>query len=256
MKIQRIVLVTQNASKLAEFTKEFDRYGLEVVQQLPQADKSLTDREYMLQLLTQQGESWVVQAVVREEQHVYKLHTDNELATLEDLETVTVKSTLDVWRLSKSSKTAVLDKQSQMALCLKHPGSEVPQLEEGGQGAAEEKHVELKDLEIEHTNYSFQVDGFIDLSKRSADRENVFGWDDIFVVKSTGLTYHEQKLAGIIFIFYYFYTQLCFQDTKFRLVMLTSQRTSRISCTTRREETLPSTQGTLIRRFNSTMIIQ
>jgi hypothetical protein len=53
--------------------------------------------------------------------------------------------------------------------------------------------------------YTNEVEGYIDLSKRVSSSTNsagasggatVFGFDDIFVLKATNLSYHEKKLAG------------------------------------------------------------
>ncbi len=41
-----------------------------------------------------------------------------------------------------------------------------------------------------------QIDGYIDLTKKSFD-EDTFDWDDVFVVASTQMTYHEMKNQGL-----------------------------------------------------------
>lgn len=44
--------------------------------------------------------------------------------------------------------------------------------------------------------FSQQIEGYIDLEKRSFDEET-FDWDDVFVVATTQMTYHEMKRQGL-----------------------------------------------------------
>lgn len=52
----------------------------------------------------------------------------------------------------------------------------------------------LVDGQLTTTNYEYSTEGYIDLRRRQ-DCE-VFGWDDIFVLASVGMTYHELSQEG------------------------------------------------------------
>lgn len=44
--------------------------------------------------------------------------------------------------------------------------------------------------------YEHATEGWIDLSRRQPPASDVFGWDDVFVLKATGRTYHELRGRG------------------------------------------------------------
>lgn len=46
-------------------------------------------------------------------------------------------------------------------------------------------------------NFEYNIQGFIDLSNNTETPDNVFDWDNIFRVLSTGLTYQESKERGL-----------------------------------------------------------
>jgi adenylate kinase len=46
------------------------------------------------------------------------------------------------------------------------------------------------------TEYRHRTEGYIDLTQRTPDPTDVFGWDDVFVVKNTGQTYHQLAKRG------------------------------------------------------------
>jgi adenylate kinase len=50
---------------------------------------------------------------------------------------------------------------------------------------------------LETTTYRHSTEGYIDTTRKRAGESTVFGWDDIFVVKNTGLTYHELRERGL-----------------------------------------------------------
>ncbi len=52
---------------------------------------------------------------------------------------------------------------------------------------------------LEAMVYEHRTEGYIDLSRRRADRAAVFGWDDIFVLKNSGFTYQELAEKGFKF---------------------------------------------------------
>uniref|UniRef100_A0A7S3P8R9 Uncharacterized protein n=1 Tax=Amphora coffeiformis TaxID=265554 RepID=A0A7S3P8R9_9STRA len=99
-----------------------------------------------------------------------------------DGERVWARANLIVWSWKFGSS------QHQQTPSLRHVG-----LDEVEQSQQQEEPF----IQVEfHTN---QVEGYIDKSKRQAPSsscDSVFGFDDIFVVKATNLSYHEKKLTG------------------------------------------------------------
>jgi adenylate kinase len=55
----------------------------------------------------------------------------------------------------------------------------------------------LVDGALESTTYRHATEGYIDATRRRAGEPTVFGWDDVFVVKNTGRTYHELREQGL-----------------------------------------------------------
>jgi inosine/xanthosine triphosphate pyrophosphatase family protein len=48
---------------------------------------------------------------------------------------------------------------------------------------------------VQHDFYTNKIEGFVDLYKKQ-NKLDVFGWDDIFVVKNTNMSYYEKKKKG------------------------------------------------------------
>lgn len=57
-------------------------------------------------------------------------------------------------------------------------------------------HMSVMDDGTQSSFYTNSVEGFIDLSKKQDESIDVFGWDDIFVVKNTNMTYYEMRELG------------------------------------------------------------
>ncbi len=132
---------------------------------------------------------------------------DNDLKK-HDMVPVVAISRLTVWSLPKD-RQAALREAREFRTGLTHVGSTVNNTKEDlwtestspinninvettttTQDATSETTLDI----VQTTYYESHLEGFVDFARRlSGGSSSVFGWDDIFVVKSTGLTFQEMK---------------------------------------------------------------
>lgn len=228
MKLRRIVVLTANELKFKEFEREFENYGIQAVM------RPVTNELPLIEgYLREQSDEFWVKAVIREQMHLRQAIAEDHYVTLsedqnnpialgmgvmgeneetgesepkrvkknepspwlgqpgnwasmKDLELVVVQSHMYVWMLSKDEQARMREAKYEMALTLKHPGAEARE-PEGGPGPAGQ---------LEVKTFTSRLDGVIDLSKRSA-APDVFGWDDIMVIRGTNMTFQEIKQLGL-----------------------------------------------------------
>ncbi|CAB9514764.1 adenylate kinase [Seminavis robusta] len=195
---QRIVFVISSSiQKVNEFRLFFARYGIGVAHVNPYGfrtagktiEKVATTLEPLARQLLAQTEpnTFWCKAVMWEQMLLLK-YGEDKAANFNDNpvdgERAMVKANLICWTWKEDIATAA---QEFSSIGLRHAGS-ARDGEISTDGNTEGGVMTTK-------FYSNDVEGFIDLSKRG-NKEQVFGFDDIFVLKATSLSYHEKKLAG------------------------------------------------------------
>lgn len=144
---RRVLLMTTNRRKLAEYGRRLAAYGV-AVEQRPKAGAA-------------EVAAWLagkeVLAVLQEESNLYD-REGAEVVAPAHLEVVVNRTTLEVHARAR-----------------------------GGEGGGE----------VRAATYVHEIEGHVDLTRRAADRADVFDWDDVFVPRTTLRSYDEMRRLGL-----------------------------------------------------------
>jgi len=218
-------VATARAFKVEELARSLEKYDVEACM-VPRS--CLESNHTLVQALRERGDTYWTKAIFSEHMRLYRLGpeglegfkarlegclrpdgelregvprnergliSEDELSNVELLDCLPVVaySQLEVWQLPKSEQALVRENKLHLqAMALHtHPMAtgERHNPDDGPLPGAEEPIVEKK-------IYRSFVEGYIDLSRRSTP-DGVVGWDDIFVLAVTGMTYQEMKERGL-----------------------------------------------------------
>ncbi|KAK3282199.1 hypothetical protein CYMTET_7851 [Cymbomonas tetramitiformis] len=196
VKTRRICLLSKSADKLQELDVSLSKYGVESFRVDPVFDSAENGREeetrtkQIRDLLLESDSTRWVKAVFKEEMKLCKAECPTEVAELVDCEPVIAMSTLHVWTLSSDQQARIRESKA-YSTSLVHPGTMREEETAGGSPLTAGPEPALM-----HSKWESSVEGYIDLSRRAVSLEGVFGWDDIFVVRNTSLSFQEMRRLG------------------------------------------------------------
>ncbi|CAE6909388.1 unnamed protein product [Symbiodinium natans] len=209
---RRVVLASKNDLKVKEFSRSLANYDIECVRD-PEA--ALSD-EKIWETLHVRGEDFWHKAVFREEMCVFRapraglegflagvrdyepeaeqLGADGR--SLPDGEAIILFSRLDIFELPKDEASRMRENKFHQQANALHttPGATGSSYSHPQPPAAPSCPPELV-----RTTYTNAVEAYVDSARRAAGQDEVFGWDDVVVLTSTGKTYQEMLRLGLKF---------------------------------------------------------